>query len=281
MESPETVTIQRLEQFLAQFAPPVLAEDWDNVGLLVGDPARPARRVMTCLTVTPSSAAEAIRERADLIVTHHPLPFRPLKQLTTHTTTGKLLLQLIESGIAVHSPHTAFDSAARGINQSLAEGLGLTAIRPLVVSAASPAGSEDSAGLAAGVAVGAGRWGILDRPLPLVELAQRVKSFLGVPGLHRVGDPDRPVRTVAVACGSAGQFLPDARRVGCEVLVTGETNFHSCLEAEATGVALLLPGHFASERFAVVQLADILAREFRGCTVWASRSEADPLVWCS
>src|SRR5688572_20463375 len=102
-------------QFLDQLAPPRLAEEWDNVGLLVGDPAQPIERIMTCLTITPASAAEAVSQRADLIVTHHPLPFRPLKRLTSDHTPGRLLLSLIRAGIAVHSPHTAFDSAAAGI----------------------------------------------------------------------------------------------------------------------------------------------------------------------
>jgi len=107
--------------FLDQFAPPVLAAEWDNVGLLVGDRTQKVERVLTCLTITPAVAAEAIRERADLIVTHHPLPFRPLKRLTADEPAGRLLLDLIRAGVAIHSPHTAFDSAAAGINQQLAE----------------------------------------------------------------------------------------------------------------------------------------------------------------
>src|SRR6187431_1498174 len=112
--------------FLDAFAPPALAAEWDNVGLLVGDRSQKVERVMTCLTITPASAAEAIRERADLIVTHHPLPFKPLKRLTAEQPAGRMLLDLIRAGIAIHSPHTAFDSAAEGINQQLALGLGLT-----------------------------------------------------------------------------------------------------------------------------------------------------------
>ena len=94
-----------------------LAEEWDNVGLLVGDPDQQVKRVMTCLTITPASAEEALERQAEMIITHHPLPFRPLKRLTTAQTASRLLLQLIEGKIAVHSPHTAFDSAAAGINQ--------------------------------------------------------------------------------------------------------------------------------------------------------------------
>ncbi len=108
------LTIAAIAAFLEDIAPLRLAEEWDNVGLLVGDPARPVERVMTCLTVTPQSAAEAIEAGADLIVTHHPLPFAPTKRITTDTTSGRLLLDLIAAQVAVYSPHTAFDSAAAG-----------------------------------------------------------------------------------------------------------------------------------------------------------------------
>jgi dinuclear metal center YbgI/SA1388 family protein len=254
-------------EYLDQFAPPQLAEDWDNVGLLVGDPQRDIQRIMTCLTVTPASAQEAVGENADLIVTHHPLPFHPLKRLTTDSTPGRLLLQLIGAGVAVFSPHTAFDSAAAGINQQLAEGLGLIHVAPLVVK-------TDEAPV-----LGAGRFGSLPQPATLPELAARLKAFLQLPGLHVVGDAAQPRRRLAVACGAAGEFLEPARRAGCDTLVTGETNFHTCLEAEAQGIALLLPGHFASERFAVETLAGRLAAQFPELTVWASRQERDPLRW--
>lgn len=274
--------VQDIRRFLESFAPSRLAEEWDNVGLLVGRGEADAGRIMTCLTITPTSAAEAVAEQARLIVTHHPLPFRPLKRLTDETTPGRLLLQLIEAGVAVYSPHTAFDSAAAGINRRLAEGLGLEEIAPLrpAEPPGSPARSDTTGGMAnSGDALGAGRFGRLPEPLPLTELAERLKAFLAIEQLQRVGEPERRVQTVAVACGSAGEFLEPARRRGCDALVTGETSFHTCLEAEATGVALLLPGHYASERFAVERLAEILAAEFPTAHVWPSRQERDPLAW--
>lgn len=251
--------------FLESFAPSRLAEEWDNVGLLVGRRDAAVGRVMTCLTVTPASAAEAAADRADLVVVHHPLPFRALKRLTDESTPGRLLLDLVAAGVAVYSPHTAFDSAARGINQQLAEGLGMTGVEPLVALEGDPDG------------LGAGRVGMFDEPAPLREIERRLMQLLNIERLQAVGPPERPIRRAAVACGSAGQFLEPARHAGCELLITGETNFHTCLEAEATEVALLLPGHYASERFAVERLADVLAERFPGLTVWASRNEADPL----
>lgn len=259
--------LQTICDFLESFAPARLAEEWDNVGLLVGDRAATVERVMTCLTVTPDSAAEAVQRRADLIVAHHPLPFRPLKRLTADLTPGRLLLQLIRSGVAVYSPHTAFDSAAAGINERLAAGLGLTEIVPLAPLPDDPD------------ALGAGRRGKLAAPLSVADLAARVKEFLYVDGVQVVGESAAPVQSPAVACGSAGSFLEAARRAGCDALVTGETTFHTCLEAAATGIALILPGHYASERFAVESLAEVLSAQFTDLEIWASQRERDPLKW--
>lgn len=262
-------TVETVAELLDELAPCQLAEPWDNVGLLVGRPKVPVGRIMTCLTITPDSAAEAIDRRADLVIPHHPLPFRPIQRLTSESTEGRLLLDLVAAGIAVISLHTAFDSARAGINQRLAEGLELTDIAALV-PAAVPNGDEQS---------GAGRWGRVPRPITLAEAADRVKRFLSVDRLQVVGAAQQRVTTVAVACGSGGSFLEAAGRAACDCLVTGEARFHTCVEAEALGMGLVLPGHYASERFAVEFLADYLARQFADVEVWASARERDPLRW--
>ena len=116
---------------LEQLAPPTLPEDWDNTGLLLGDPAQSVDRVLTCLTLTGDVADEAVAAQSQLIVTHHPLLFKPVQKLTTATPEGRTILKLLQHGIAVYSPHTSWDNAPQGINQQLAELLGLTNIRPL------------------------------------------------------------------------------------------------------------------------------------------------------
>lgn len=118
-------------EYLDEFAPRGLAAEWDNVGLLLGDAAVEVRRILACLTVTPESAAEAIADRAELIVSHHPILFRPVQQLTTDTPEGRTLLALARAGVAVYSPHTAFDNTAGGINDLLAQRLGLRDVAPL------------------------------------------------------------------------------------------------------------------------------------------------------
>ncbi len=260
------ITVSSIAAFLENFAPNRLAAEWDNVGLLVGDGRQKVERVMTCLTITPASVAEAVAEKADLIVTHHPLPFQPLKRLTGDTPEGRLLLDLMAARIAIHSPHTAFDSARSGINQRLAEGLGLTDVGPLVPDAVDPA-------------VGTGRFGFPASTATLTSIAARLKDFLNLSGVSIVGNPQMPVRAVAIACGSAGDLLEAARRAGCDLFVTGEARFHTCLEAQAMDMGLILAGHFASERFAVEQLAELLASQFPTATVWPCRAERDPLQW--
>ncbi len=261
-------TIGDVADTLELFAPASLAEEWDNVGLLVGDASWPADRVMTCLTVTPCTVQEAIKERANLIVSHHPLPFHPMKSITAETTAGQLLLKLIAAGIGVYSPHTAFDSAQAGINQHLAIGLGLQQIRPLI-----PAQDDFESG--------AGRLGLLGEELTLGELAARLKTFLDIDegrgNTRLVGNDDQTVSRVAIACGSGGSFLAQAIAQDCDCLVTGESSFHDCLEAEARSVGLILPGHFASERFALSSLAEYVSDQISGVEVWASRTERDPL----
>lgn len=264
------VPLSEICRFFESYAPSTLSEEWDNVGLLVGDSARTVGRVMTCLTVTPASCAEAISRQANLIVTHHPLPFKPLRRLTNETTAGKMLLDLVRAGVAVYSPHTAFDSAAAGINQQLAEGIGLWNIAPIVPSTA--AGAEN---------LGAGRRGKFPQPVPLREIASRLKSFLKIGGLHMVGPNEALISTAALACGSGSSFLEHAVAQNIDLLITGEASFHTCLEAEASCVHLLLAGHYPSERFAVERLASVLAAEFPPLTVWASEQETDPLRWTS
>jgi dinuclear metal center YbgI/SA1388 family protein len=249
-------------------APVRLAAEWDNVGLLVGDRLRPAVRLMTCLTITEPVVEEAIAEKVDLIVTHHPLPFRPLKTLTTDTHEGRLVWRLATAGVSVYSAHTAFDSASTGVNQAWAEGLGLEDVAPLEPIAA----SDDPA-------IGVGRRGEISPAVTLGEFVERVKGFLKIDGLHVVGAAHTKVARVGIACGSAGELLDAAIASRCDVFVTGEARFHTALAAEASGTAMVLVGHYASERFGMERLATQLETTMAGVTVWASQRESDPLRW--
>ncbi len=258
------VPLQELINFLRELAPLELAETWDNVGLLIGDSSTEVSSVLTCLTLTPNVAEEAISRKAQLIVSHHPLLFHPVQRLTAATSEGRLLLSLIRSGIAVYSPHTGYDSAADGINQQLAHLFGLDDIQPLRPSATAPP-------------LGSGRCGQLPASVTLQEVIERVKRTLRVTQLQYVGDLTRPITRLAIACGSAAEFLHDAASLGCQALLTGEARFHACVEAEVAGIALILPGHYATERPAMEQLADVLQSRFANLAIQASANESDPV----
>lgn len=267
MPASKMISINDICQFLEEFAPTRLAEDWDNVGLLVGDREASAEKIMACLTVTPDSAAEAIERGCDLIVSHHPVMFRPTNRITTDSTPTRLLWDLIRAGVAIYSPHTSFDSAAGGINQSLCDKLGLKEIKPLVPIVDDPD------------ALGAGRVGKLGKPTMLSDFVSTIKTQFGLDGLHIVGNMDQEISKVASACGSGGSFLSAAAKQSVDCFVTGETTFHTCLEAESQNVALVLLGHYTSERFAVEMLADKIREKFSSLDVWPSAKESDPLKW--
>ena len=261
-------TLHKICDFLDNFAPTELAEDWDNVGLLVGDAEANVNKIMTCLTITPESADEAIQKEADLIVTHHPLPFRPLKRITTDKTSTKLLWNLIRKGIAIYSPHTGFDSALNGINQSVCNRLSLANIRPLIPNECANNGN-----------VGAGRIGELKNETTVQDFLRAIKQSYSIEQIRYVGKAQSKCKLIASACGSGGSFLAKAIAAGCDTLITGEADFHSCLEASAQNVNLILLGHYASERFAVEMLADRLSEVFNDLEIWASDQESDPIVW--
>ena len=260
------VTLDSICQSLSQIAPLKRAESWDNVGLLIGDRSKTINNVVTCLTVTPSVVAEAIDQGADLIVTHHPIPFRPLARITCDSITGTTLWKLIGSQVAVYSAHTAFDSAGKGINQTWAESLGLQSIQPI-----NEPDPENE--------LGSGRLGVLPVTMSARDVIRRCAELVSAsPPPRGVGPLDRKVTTVGFACGSGGTFVAQAHRCGCELLITGEATFHNCLEAESLGMSLGLLGHFHSERFAMDRLAERLSGEFPELRVWASKGETDPIV---
>lgn len=250
---------------LQEIAPLEYAESWDNVGLLAGNRGRAISSIMTCLTLTSTTLQEAIDERAELIVCHHPIPFKPLSKITSDTTTGKLLLDAIEAGIAIYSPHTAWDNARTGINQQLAEMLGLTSIKPL--QAFSLPKSIDET-------VGMGRYGIARGSKDTIgNLLQRIQAT--IPSIeprhtHRL---EHLVSKIGIVCGSGGSMLALVASRGCDAMVTGEATYHQCLEAESLGIAMLMIGHHASESFAMKSLASQLQAKLSSLKVVSSQRE--------
>lgn len=263
--------VNDIQKFLHWVAPEHLAESWDNTGLLLGDSGADVKKVMTCLTLTEDVAVEAIGNNADLVITHHPLPFKPLKKISTESQPGKILWNLARSGISVLCPHTCFDGGPKGINWQILEALGLQEIRPIHDVPAGELESSDEA------SVGKGRIGQAANPLEIKEIYDRLQDLVGPGPVKFVESGKRKFQRIAVGCGSAGELLVDVAKQGGKLLILGETNFHTCLQAKQLGVSLLLIGHYRSERFALEVLADELGEQFPNIECWASQVESDPV----
>jgi len=259
-------TIDHVTSELERIAPLRLAADWDSVGLLVGSRRGSIARVMTCLTLTPAVAAEAVRSGVDLVVTHHPLPFKPVGRITADTATGRVLLEVMAAGIAVWSGHTAWDSAAGGINDQLAALLGLEHVSPITPDEVYPL-------------AGVGRAGAAPAGATVADLAHRAGAALGVAAVQVAGPADRPAGRVGIVCGSGGDLVPEAARAGCTTFVTGELSLHDALAAVAHGLVAIMLGHHASERFSLDVLGRRLAEALPGLEWRASTADVDPLVW--
>ncbi|SDT31788.1 dinuclear metal center protein, YbgI/SA1388 family [Jiangella sp. DSM 45060] len=240
---------------LERLYPPELAESWDAVGLVCGDPDARVRRVLFAVDPVAAVVDEALEWRADLVVTHHPLFLRPVHGVPATTPKGRLVHRLITGGVALHTAHTNADRAAPGVNDALAAALGLHDTRPLV-----PADDGDPAR-------GLGRVGRLPRPEPLSAFVRRVAAALPATaaGVRAMGDPDAVVATVAV-CGGAGDSLLGAvRATGADAYVTADLRHHPSSEAgEAGGPALVDVAHWASEWPWLPDAAALLTAELSG-----------------
>ena len=228
---------------LERLYPPVLAESWDAVGLVCGDPSADVRRVYFCVDVVTATVDEAIGWAADLVVAHHPLLLRGVHGVPTTTYKGRLVHRLIKHDLAVQVAHTNADVADPGVSDALAERIGLDDLRPLVPLRDDPL---ESPGLR-----GAGRVGTLRSTLSLREFVELVAAALPATaaGIRASGDPDRPVRTVAVSGGAGDGYLGDAVRAGADAFVTADLRHHPASEhVEAAGPALVDAAHWATER---------------------------------
>lgn len=235
-------TVQEICDVLEILAPLEYAYEWDNVGLLVGRADKPVSTVLVTLTVTPAVVDLAIEHGVDLIVAHHPLIFKPLPRLRTDEPLGGLLARLLRHDLAVYACHTNLDRAPQGLNEWLAQEVGVREARILI-----PGEYEG---------VGLGRVGII-AATTLEALANRLAKLWGSP-VRVVGDHERPLEIAAVLGGSGGDFVAEAKAAGAQVLITGDVSYHDALDAQALNLAILDAGHYATEKIMVRKTAQYL-----------------------
>ncbi len=247
-------TLRDVEQAIFTLAPKELAEEWDNVGLLVGHTGREVTKILVALDVTEWVVEEAVRLGANLIVSHHPVmncAWHKVQSVRDDDPQGRLLLCLIESGVGCVCMHTNLDKAEGGVNDALAVQLGLTEVR----------GLDGGDGIL--------RTGAI-KEMTCIEFAALVKEKLGAGGVRFI-DTGRPVRRVAVGGGACGGYFRTAAAAGCDALVTADVKYDQFLEARALGLNLLDAGHFPTENVVCAPLARRLAKAFPQIEVTVSQ----------
>lgn len=236
--------IKEITDALERFAPLPLQDDFDNSGLQVGTTQAEASGALLCLDVTLDVVREAIAKGCNLIVSHHPLLFHPLKNVTETDFNGRIVMEAVRNGITLYACHTNLDNAAGGVNARIAGILGLSGCSPL----------EDR-----GNGNGSGLIGEFSKDISEQEMLEMVRDRFKTGCLRHNGTLGRPVRRVAL-CGGAGAFLIDrAISAGADAFITGEVSYHRYFGHDGQ-IKLIEAGHFETEQYTVSLIHDILSK---------------------
>lgn len=239
-------------------APVHYAEKWDNVGLIVGDEEQEVHKVLIALDPSTEVIEQAIEQHCDMIITHHPLIFSPMKKITNNDFIGKRILSMMKNSIVYYAMHTNMDIAIMADESATMIGLKDTV----------PLEQVDSSDLQVGI----GRFGNLTREMSLLELAKEVKKQFHLDDVRVVGDLKRDIKTVAISTGSGEDFIENAILMGADVLITGDIRHHKALDAIERNLSIIDAGHYGTERFMVEWLAAHL--EVNNVTVMMAKEQS-------
>ncbi len=266
--------------FMDRLAPPSLAENWDNVGLILGSGEKAAGKILLCLDVTSQTVEEALKCGAQLIISHHPFIFKKIGRIHEENFKGSLIYKLIKADISVFCAHTNLDVVECGVNEKLAERLELNDITGLKKDSASASdnAAENNRPTDANSmkTPGLGAVGYLKAGLKLEEFVAFVKEKLEVKNIRLIGHTAGDIRKVAVFCGSFDDDLEVVLRQKADILVTGDLKYHTAVDALAMGMCIIDAGHFNTEKVILPALQERIEAEFPGVEVICSKLEADP-----
>ncbi len=251
-----------LVRVLEFLAPTAQAEEWDHVGLLIGDDLAPLYHVLLTIDLGPGELQEAVALGCEAVVAYHPPIFKEVRRLVP----GVPAYEAVRAGIAVFSPHTALDVAPGGTNDALAmRVLGLQDVEPLRADANGP---------------GMGKVGSLQPPQDRERLLDRIKQELGVQQALVAGPRHGLVRTAAVCAGSCGGLVDDAISRGIDLYLTGEMRHHDALRAARAGMTVVCVLHSHSERHVLRSVAERMRQHLPALKVSVSEADADPFTIC-
>ncbi len=244
---------QDIFSVLEERYPLVYACDWDNVGLLAGDREQEVRRVYIALDATDAAVEEAVRWKADLLLTHHPMIFGSIKRVTADDYIGERLLRLIRNGISCYAMHTNYD--VMGMAELAAGRIGLkdTFVLEEVF---------DGEGI--------GRVGQLPGPVTLKDCAEGVKKAFGLPNVKIFGNLNKIVKMVAVSPGAGKSMARPALAAGADVLITGDMDHHTGIDMDDCGLSIIDAGHYGIEHIYIEDIRKLLEERFPDLLVKAA-----------
>ncbi len=262
-------TLGDIIKIIEDVIPQNLSETWDNCGLQVGDVDWPIEKIWVALDPLPEVITAAGQNDVDLVITHHPLIFKPIKTVDVHTPVGAVIQQALNCKVAVYSAHTNLDRVQAGVNDVLAAAIGLNHVEPLSVD---PVTGQP----------GFGRIGKIAPPMNPTALIRRLKEALKLERIKVAGDLNSDIQDVVVCSGSGSSMIPGFFRSDADAFISGDLHYHDARLFEFAGKVLIDIGHFASEHLIVEALADRLKQRFRfeglKCDVEAYAFEKDPFL---
>lgn len=237
------IKVQSIAEIMNRIAPRQLAEDWDNPGLLVGSFDSEVKKIFVCLDVTDETVKSAVDFGADLIIAHHPIIFRAVKNFRTDLPLGRKIEMLIKNNISVFAAHTNLDSVEGGVNDVLAEKIGLIDVKTF----------DDELSL--------GRIGYLPNKMDAVTFAKHVAKNLDA-DVRLIDAGDFLIEKVGICGGAGSEFISKAKFLSAQAFVTGDVKYHEAQNAVENKIHVVDAGHFATEFPIVHALAKILRAEF-------------------
>lgn len=245
-------------ELLEELAPRRMACDWDNPGLLAGRREKEIKKILLTVDVDDQTVETAVKEQADMIVSHHPLIFRAVKHVTDEDFIGRRLVTMIQADISCFAMHTNFDAAPGCMADLAADRLGIVFGSPI-----EEMGDEN------GVPFGIGKIGVLRAPMNGRAFAKQIRESFGLPYVTVYGEDlweAEPVKVAAVCPGSGGNVIGEALKKGAQVLVTGDIGHHEGIDAVAQGLMIIDAGHYGLEHIFMEYVEQYLKERTGGQT---------------
>ena len=257
--------VSEILSYITEVAPIHWQESYDNSGLLVGDANALVDKVLLTLDLTEKVIDEAIENSFHLVISHHPLIFKGLKNILVDDTTGRIITKAIKHDISIAAMHTNIDNSFYGVNRILAEQLGLKDLQILRSSQQSAIRDQQLE-----IQVGSGMLGVLENEISENDFLKIIKEKLNVGAIRHSEFLNKPIRKVAI-CGGSGAFLiDDAKRCGADVYVTADLKYHDFFDAD-NEILIVDAGHFETEQFTKQLFADIILKKNPKFAVQISR----------